>query len=203
LKRTLVLLLFAAAGAALAAVPAAGQVNPEAAPAPAQAAPFKYEAYVGIAYSRVRQVPVTYSGLVGGKASLGRNWGKYFQLFGSVDYYKMGLGHGYLPNPGSPSIYTFMVGPAIHATLYDNLSGVFFAELGGEHTGGEKMTPTISFAGGFGGGLTYNLNRRWALQLTGDRVAASFSLPNNNPQVGYSTNRTWNARGTFGAVYRF
>ncbi len=96
-----------------------------------------------------------------------------------------------------------MVGPAIHATLYDNLSGVFFGEVGGEHTGGEHMTPSISFAGGFGGGLAYSLSRNFAVQLTGDRVAASFSLPNNTPQLGYSTHRTWNARGTIGVVYRF
>ena len=122
---------------------------------------------------------------------------------GSVDYYKLGTGHAGLPNPGDPSIYTFLVGPALHATLYENLSGVVFAELGGEHTGGERMTPSISFAGGFGGGLAYSLSRNWAVQLTGDRVAASFSLPNNTPQLGNSTNRTWNTRGTFGVVYRF
>jgi hypothetical protein len=80
---------------------------------------------------------------------------------------------------------------------------VVFGELGGEHTGGERMTPSISFAGGFGGGLAYSLGRNWAVQLTGDRVAASFSLPNNTPQLGNSTNRTWNTRGTFGVVYRF
>jgi hypothetical protein len=65
------------------------------------------------------------------------------------------------------------------------------------------MTPNISFAGGFGGGLSYDLNRRFAIRLTGDRVGASFSLPNNNPQLNYSTNRTWNARGTIGVAYRF
>jgi hypothetical protein len=195
--------LLAAVEAALAALPAAGQVDPEDAPGPAQAAPYKYEAYLGVAYSRIRQVPVTYSGLVGGKASVARDFGKYFQLMGSVDYYKVGLGHSYLPNPGDPSIYTFLVGPAIHATVYENLSGLFFAQIGGEHTGGEKETPSISFAGGFGGGLAYSLSRNLALQLTGDRVAASFSLPGNTSQLGYSTNRTWNARGTFGVVYRF
>jgi hypothetical protein len=203
LKRTLLFFLLAAVEAALAALPAAGQVDPEAAPGPAQAAPYKYEAYLGVAYSRIRQVPVTYSGLVGGKASVARDFGKYFQLMGSVDYYKVGLGHSYLPNPGDPSIYTFLVGPAIHATVYENLSGLFFAQIGGEHTGGEKETPSISFAGGFGGGLAYSLSRNLALQLTGDRVAASFSLPGNTSQLGYSTNRTWNARGTFGVVYRF
>ena len=66
------------------------------------------------------------------------------------------------------------------------------------------MSPDISFAGGFGGGLTYNLSSRLALQLTGDRLGASFPLPGNNTsgQAG-STHRAWNARGTFGVVYRF
>jgi len=122
---------------------------------------------------------------------------------GSGDYYKLGTGHAGLPNPGDPSVYTFLVGPALHFPLFENLSGVVFGEVGGEHTGGEHMTPSISFAGGFGGGLAYSLGRNWAVQLTGDRVAASFSLPNNSPQLANSTNRTWNARGTFGVVYRF
>ena len=203
LKRTLLLLSLAVATGGITTLPAAGQVNPEAAPPSAQAAPYKYEAYVGAAYSRIRQVPVTYSGLIGGKASLARDWGKYFQLMGSVDYYRVGTGHKSLPNPGDPSIYSFLIGPAVHATIYENLSGVFFAQVGGEHTGGEQMTPIISFAGGFGGGLAYDLSRKMALQLTADRVAASFSLPDNTPQLGYATHRTWNARATFGLVYRF
>lgn len=203
MKRTLLFLLIAAVPAVLTPVRAIGQVNPEEAPAPAQAAPIKYEVFAGVAYSRIRQVPVSYSGLVGGKVSVARDWGKYFQLMASGDYYKLGTGRSDIPNKGDPSIYTFLVGPALHATLYENLSGVVFGEIGGEHTGGESMTPSISFAGGFGGGLAYNLGRNWAVQLTGDRVAASFSLPNNNPTLANSTSRTWNARGTFGVVYRF
>ncbi len=203
MKRTLLYLLLGAAGASLGTMPAMSQVNPEAAPGAAQTPSTKYEAYVGFAYTRLRQVPVSFSGLLGGKATVARDWGKYFQLMGSVDYYKIGTGHHDLPNPGNPSVYSFLVGPAVHATLYENLSGVFFAELGGEHTGGENITPSISFAGGFGGGLAYSLNRHFAVQLTGDRVAASFSLPGNTPQLGNSTNRTWNARGTMGILYRF
>jgi hypothetical protein len=195
LKRTLVLTVLAA----LLPIAASAQVE---APPPAAAGP-KYEIYVGGAYSRLRQVPNSYSGLVGGKATLGRNWGKYFQLFASGDYYKLGTGHSDIPDKGSPSIYTFMVGPAVHATLYGNLSGLFFGELGGEHTGGESITPNISFAGGFGGGLKYSLSHRWAVQLTADRVGASFSLPNNTPELAYSTHRTWNARYSGGVVYHF
>ena len=130
------------AAAALLPMAAAGQVNPEAAPSPEQgAAPYKYEVYVGVAYSRIRQVPVSYSGLMGGKASLARDWGKYFQLLGSVDYYTVGTGHSGIPNPGHPTVYTFLVGPAIHANLYGNLSGSIFAQVGGEHTGGESRRP--------------------------------------------------------------
>ncbi len=195
LKRRIVLTVLAA----LLPVAASAQVE---APPPAASAP-KYEVYLGGAYSRVRQVPNTYSGLVGGKATVGRDWGKYFQLFASGDYYKLGTGHSEIINKGNPSIYTFMVGPAIHAPLYGNLSGLFFGEVGGEHTGGESITPNISFAGGFGGGLNYSLNSRWGLQLAADRVAASFSLPNNTPALAYSTHRTWNARFTGGVVFRF
>ncbi len=190
--------------ALLAPLSVAGQVNPEAAPSPEQGgAPYKYEVYVGAAYSRIRQVPVSFSGLIGGKASVGRDWGKYFQLLGSVDYYTVGIGHSRVPNPGHPTMYTFLVGPALHVNLYDNLSGLVFAQVGGEHTGGEHETPNISFAGGFGGGLAYSLRSNLAVQLTADRVGASFSLPNNTPQLGYSTHRTWNARATLGVVYRF
>jgi hypothetical protein len=196
-------LFFAILAAALAPMPAVGQLNQEGAPPPEQSATYKYEVYVGAAYSRIRQVPESYSGLVGGKVSVGRDWGKYFQLAGSGDYYTVGTGHSELPTPGHPTMYTFMVAPTVHATLYENLSGEFFGEVGGEHTGGESMTPSISFAGGFGGGLTYNLFQRLAVQLTGDRVAASFSLPGNTPQLGYATHRTWNVRGTLGVVYRF
>jgi hypothetical protein len=203
LKRTSLFLTLAAAAAGLMALPAAAQVNPEAAPGPAQAATDKYEAYVGAAYSRLRQVPVSYSGLVGGQMTLARDWGKYFQLIGSVDYYRVGTGHSGIPNPGDPSIYTVLVGPGLHATLYENLSGMFFAELGGEHTGGEGITPGVSVAGGFGGGLAYNLGHNLGVQLTGDRVAASFSLPNNTPELGNSTHKTWNARVTMGVVYHF
>lgn len=196
--------MLAALLAALMPLAASAQVNPEAAPSPEQAgAAYKYEVYLGAAYTRIRQVPVTYSGLLGGKVSVGRNWGKYFQLMGSGDYYSKGVGHSGLSNPGHPTIYSFLVGPALHADIYGKLSGKVFAQVGLEHTGGENMTPNISFAGGFGGGLTYSLSPKFALQLTGDRVGASFSLPNNTPQLSYSTHRTWNARGTLGVVYRF
>ena len=209
LKRT-ILFSFLSMVVSLGALPAGAQVNPEAAPGAGQATPYKYEAYVGVAYTRFRQATQTFSGLVGGKATLARDWGKYFQLMGSADYYRVGTGHSGLPNPGNPSVYSILVGPALHATIYESLSGTIFGELGIEHTGGQGMSPNNSFAGGFGGGLAYDLSRNFAVELTGDRVGASFPLPNNNAspnsaiqQQAGSTHRTWNARGTFGLVYRF
>ncbi len=200
LKRTFFFCILAAGFAAL---PAAAQLNPEEAPPEQGAQAYKYEGYFGAAYTRIRQVPNSYSGLVGEKISLGRDWGKYFQLAGTVDYYTLGTGSVNNPSPGHPTAYTFMAAPTFHVTLYENLSGEFFGEMGGEHTGGESMTPNISFAGGFGGGFTYGLSHNFAVQLTGDRVGASFSLPNNTAELGYASHRTWNARVTMGLVYRF
>jgi hypothetical protein len=150
LNRTILFKISAMVAVALAPLAAAGQVNPEAAPGPEQGATYKYEAYAGAAYTRFAQATESFSGLVGGKASLARDWGKYFQLTGSVDYYRLGTGHANLPSPGDPSIYTVMIAPGVHANIYGNLSGEVFGELGGEHTGGEEMKPNISFAGGFG-----------------------------------------------------
>jgi hypothetical protein len=204
LNRTILFRISVVVAAALAPLAAAGQVNPDAGKGSGQGeTTYKYEAYLGGAYSRFRQDTESYSGLVGGKASLARDWGKYFQLIASADYYRIGTGHPNIPSPGNASMYTFMIGPGVHANLYGNLGGVVFAEVGGEHTGGEEMVPSISFAGGFGGGLTYSLLSNIAVQLTGDRVGASFSLPGANAQNGYSTHRTWNARATLGVVYRF
>ena len=112
LNRTILFRISAMVALALAPLAAAGQVNPEAAPSSGQAAsPYKYEVYAGVAYSRLRQVPISYSGLLGGKVSVARDWGKYFQLIGSVDYYKLGTGHGNLLNPGHPTMYTGTLGP--------------------------------------------------------------------------------------------
>jgi hypothetical protein len=198
----LFLSLVVAAG--LTALPATGQVNPEAAPSSSQGSPnFKYTGYAGFAYTSLNQVNQSRYGLIGGKFSLTRDWGKYFGLSGIVDYYKPPIKSANPGNPGDPSVYTFMVAPELHATIYEQLSGLFFAEVGGEHTGGEAITPAISFAGGFGGGMEYSLGSRIAIRAEGDRVAASFSLTNNTPELANSTHRTWNARGSVGVVYHF
>jgi len=129
--------------------------------------------------------------------------GQILGLTGAIDYFKPPFSSASPGNPGDPSVYTFLVGPEIHARIYENLSGLFFGDVGGEHTGGESMTPSISFAGGYGGGMEYSLSSRFAVRAEGDRVAASFSLINNSPQLNYSAHRTWNARASFGVAYHF
>ena len=91
----------------------------------------------------------------------------------------------------------------INPNIYGNFDGFLHGLLGVEHTGGEHITPNISFAGGFGGGLVYNMSQHWALRASGDRVGAAFSLSNNTPQLAYSPHLHWNARGEFGVVFRF
>jgi hypothetical protein len=77
------------------------------------------------------------------------------------------------------------------------------ALLGGEHTGGEGMTPRVSFAGGAGGGLDYQLSPHMVIRAGGDDIESSFSVTGNSPQLGYSPHKRGNARATIGVAYRF
>jgi hypothetical protein len=193
------------------ALPAAGQVNTEAAPGSGSANPsFKYTAYAGFSYTSVNQIDQSRHGLIGGKVSLTRNWGRYFGLSGVIDYFKPPISGSSPGNPGDPSVYTAMIAPEVHTVIYNRVSGLFFGEVGVEHTGGEGMSPSTSFAGGFGGGLEYSLNTRFSIRAEGDRVGASFPLISNQQQtgqteqqLGYSTHRSWNARASFGVIYHF
>jgi len=170
---------------------------------------YKYEVYAGFGYTSINQVTQSRHGLGGVDISVTRDWGRYFGLSGIVNYYKpevsIGSGgsgtSGNNSNPGDPSVYELLVDPEIHVTLYGNLSGFFHGGMGLAHTGGEGMSPDNSFAGGVGGGMTYNLKPRLAIRLSGDKIGASFPV-NDNPK-GYSPHRTWNSSGTVGIVYRF
>lgn len=198
MKRTLLVFVFAA----LMPLTAAAQAAPEGQAGPAPAAP-KYELYAGFAYTSLNQVNTSRYGLMGGELTLTRDWGKYFGLRASGDYYRTPAGHGNPGNPGNPSVYSVLAGPEIHANIYGNVDVLIFGELGMEHTGGEKMNPDTSFAGGFGGGLSYRLSRRWSVRVTGDRVVASFSLNNNTTQLSNSSHMTSNPRATIGVAFHF
>jgi hypothetical protein len=174
-------------------------------PAEQTQAPLRYEVYAGFGYSSLNQVNLSRYGLYGVDLGVTRDFGRYFGLSGMANYYRPSLGgsNQSTGNPGDPSIYEILVGPEVHAAIYGKVSGFFHGGLGIEHTGGESETPNASFAGGFGGGMIYNLSRRLAIRASGDRIAASFSLINNTPELGNSPHRTWNSSGTIGVIFRF
>ena len=200
LKRTFWFPLLAGFAALSLPLSATAQV-PEAAPPTAPT--YRYSVYGGFAYTSLNQVNLSRYGLIGGRVMLTRDLGKYFAAMGSGDYYKPPSSSATPGNPGNPWVYSVLAGPEVHANIWGSIDGLFFGEFGLEHTGGEGMIPDSSFAGGYGGGLLYHFGPRLGLQVTGDRLAASFSLNNNTPQLGYSSNRTWNTRATIGAVFRF
>ena len=201
LKRKLLLTILAVVPAVLMPLAAAGKIIPERKPAVEGDQPtYKYEVYAGFGYTSLNQVNNSRSGLMGGKLSLTRDWGKYFGITADGSYYKYAIKSG---NPGTPSVTTVLLGPVIHAQLYERV-GIFVNGLmGGAHTGGESMTPNISFAGGMGGGVEYRLSKHLAMRASGDYIAASFSVSGNSSSLGYSPHKTWNPRAAFGVVYKF
>jgi hypothetical protein len=180
---------------------AAGKIAPERKPAVEGDQPtYKYEVFAGFGYTGLNQLNNSRSGLMGVNLSVTRDWGKYFGITADGAYYKYAIKTG---NPGSPLVESVLLGPVIHAPLYER-TGIFaHALLGGEHTGGESMTPTISFAGGMGGGLEYRLSKHLAVRASGDYIASSFSVSGNSSRLGYSPHKTWSPRAAFGVVYKF
>jgi hypothetical protein len=203
LKSTFQLLLLAAAAAALMPLAAAGQIAPERPPSMGGTPTYKWEAFALGGYTSLNQVNQSRYGLIGGRFGATRDLSKHFGLTAIGSYYKPPTGNGGGGNPGDPSVYSALAGPEFRATIYGNFDGFLHGLIGIEHTGGEHMTPNISFAGGFGGGLLYNLSQRWAIRASGDKIGASFSLTNNTPQLGYSPHLHWDAAGEAGVVFRF
>lgn len=205
MKSKFVLSYLAVIAAALMPLAAQGQIAPEKPRSQGGPPSYKWEAFAGVGYTGLNQVNQSRYGLLGGRFGVTRDFGKYFGLTGQGAYYRTqaGTGTGDNGNPGDPSDYSALAGPEFRANIYGNFDGFVHGLMGIEHTGGEHMTPNISFAGGFGGGLVYNLSQHWGLRASGDRVGASFSLRNNTAQLGYSPHMHWNARGEFGVIYRF
>jgi len=221
LKRTLFRVLLAGIPVLLMSLHAMSQAAPAEGQSPAdKTAPnYRYEAYAGFGYTSLNQVNQSRYGLIGVNLALTRDWGRFFGLSGKVNYYKPPLALGTSTttttsvggtpvtvnngNPGDPSIYEALVFPEIHFDIYGPVSGFFHGGMGVEHTGGESETPKLSFAGGLGGGLTYDLTPRFAIRAFGDKIGAAFSLRNNTTELSNSPHRTWNSSGTIGLVYRF
>jgi len=202
LKRKFLLSMLAAIPAVLLPLSAACQVAPAAEPS------YKYSAFAGYGYTSLNQVNQSRYGLMGVQLGVTRELGKYVGVLGEGSTYSFdnhastssSTGNN---NPGDPSVDTVLFGPVFHGPIYGRVDGFVDILLGGEHTGGENMTPKVSFAGGFGGGLTYKLNKRFSLRAVGERVESSFSLTDNTSELGDSSHKHWNARGGFGVAYRF
>jgi hypothetical protein len=186
--------------AALMPLAATCQITPASTGADLNKPSYKYEAFLAGGYTSLNQVNESRFGLVGPKFAVTRDFTKHIAITANGAYYKYATGTG---NPGDPSVYSVLAGPEFTATLFGKFDGMFHGLMGIEHTGGEHMTPNLSFAGGVGGGLIYNWTNRIAIRASGDRVGASFSLNNNSAALAYSSHRTWNARGECGVVYRF
>jgi len=202
LKRTLLISLLALVPAVLMPLTAAaGKIAPERKHATEGEQPnYKYEVFAGFGYTSLNQVNNSRSGLMGADLSLTRDWGKYFGITADGAYYKYAYKTG---NPGTPLVDRVLLGPVIHAQLLGRTGIFVHALLGGEHTGGESMTPNISFAGGVGGGLEYSLGKHLAVRAYGDYIASSFSLAGNSSSLGYSPHEHWNSSAAFGVVYKF
>jgi hypothetical protein len=206
LKRTLLLTLLAVISAVTLSVPVSGQVDPANKKPSADAADvdYKWEASAGFAYTSLNNVTRSRYGLVGIKAGVTRDFGRYYGLTAEGSYYKYALfaspNNG---NPGDPSLYTALAGPVIHAELYEKFSAFLHGLIGVEHSGGESQIPATSFAGGFGGGMEYKVNPRLSVRATGDDIGASFSPINNTPALGYSAHRSWNPQASLSVVYHF
>lgn len=161
---------------------------------------YRWKAFVGGAYTSLNQVNQSRYGLIGVDVSITRNWGRFFGLAADGAWYPHSLSTG---NPGNPTVDMVFFGPEVHGHIFDKVSIFARALLGGEHTGGENMTPKVSFAGGAGMGLDFELNPRWSIRAYGDDIASSFSQINNSPALGNSPHMHGNSRAGIGVGFNF
>jgi hypothetical protein len=194
-------LILAGVSAAWMPLAASAQIAPDRGARPERTEPsYKYEVYAGFGYTSLNQVNQSRYGLEGVEISATRDFGRFFGVEANGGFYPRSVASG---NPGNPSVSMILGGPVLHANIYGKVNGFFRVLLGGEHTGGEGETPSVSFAGGLGGGLEYQWSPRIVIRVSGDDIASSFSVTNNTPQLGYSPHERWNSRASVGVAYRF
>jgi opacity protein-like surface antigen len=200
LKRTILFSILVAAISALVPLTATAQAAPASESASAERAEpsYKYQAYAGYGYTSINQVDQSRNGLQGVTLSLTREMAKYFSLTAQGGYYKYPYD---TTNPGDPSVTMLLAGPEMHVPFFGKTSAFVHVLMGGQHTGGEGITPDINFAWGVGIGMDYKLNSRFSLRAQGDDIN-SFSAqdPDN---LGTSSHRHANAHATIGVVYKF
>lgn len=189
--------VFALVAAAILPLAATGQVAPDRTATPPT---YKYMAYAGLGYTSINHVNQSRYGLLGVDLAISRDFGRFFAVTADGAFYQHSAGSG---NAGNPSMDYVLFGPELHGTVYERWSVFARALLGGAHTGGTGQTPKISFAGGAGMGVQYEVNPRWVIRISGDSVASSFSVTNNTAQEANSSHTRRNARASLGIGYRF
>jgi hypothetical protein len=200
LKRKWLVSILAVVPAALTPLAVIGQVAPDRTPRTETEPQYKYMVFAGFGYTSLNQVNQSRYGLMGFNVEASRNWGRFFALTVDGASYTKSVSTG---NPGNPSVSMVLAGPELHGKIFDRWNLFGRALLGGVHTGGESMTPSVSFAGGAGGGLEYVMNKHLVVRAYGDDIASSFSVTNNSSQLGYSPHMRRNSRAAIGIGYRF
>jgi hypothetical protein len=200
LKSKFLLSVLALVSAGFMPLAATSQIAPDRGAAPAERAEpsFKYEIYAGYGYTSINQVNQSRHGLQGVNVSVTRDFGKYFGITADGAFYQYPLGTG---NPTKPTVDYFLAGPVLHANLYGKTDVFVHVLLGGAHLGNVSAVPNISFASGMGGGVDYLLSKHLSLRAAGDDIESAFVEDPNH--LGYSAHDHWNARATFGVVYKF
>ncbi len=200
LKRKLLLSILAVLPAAFMPLAASSQIAPEKTRAPQLGPIYKYEGFIGWGYTSINQVNQSRSGLQGVNGSLTRDWGKYFGITGEGGHYAWSVTASNA-SVGKPVVDMFLAGPVLHAPLYGRTSIFMRGLVGGVHTGGVNIAPTVSFAGGIGLGMDYDVRPHVSLRLYGDDIGSDFTIVPY--QKGDSPHIRWNAHAALGVVYKF
>lgn len=200
MKRKSVLSCLAVVAASLLPLAAAAQIAPDK-PAKVTDEPvYKWHVYAGMGYTSINHVNNARYGLFGVTAAGTRDFGRFFGITAQGSYFKYAKSTG---NPGDPSVTEIFAGPEVHFALFEKLTAFGHGLIGGEHSGGVGQSPDISFAGGGGGGLDYQLTQRISVRTWGDAILQSFTLRDANALNAYSSHKTRNSQASVGVAYRF
>jgi len=145
-----------------------------------------------------------------------RDWSKYFGITADGGIYKFTYD---ATNPGNPTVDMLLLGPVVHAHLYGPADIFIHVLLGGEHISGTAIssgppgsvatqpyaTPSVSFAGGYGGGFDYKVKPRFYIRFWGDDIwsAITADLPSSCANMGCSSHESRSVRAELGVVYKF
>jgi len=198
LNRTKLPALLAALAAVVLPLAASSQIKLEKPPAATTEPTYKYEVFAGWGYTSLNQVSQSKSGLQGVSLSITRDFGRYFGVTAEGGHYAWPLAQS---NPESVTVDQFLAGPVLHAQLYGPASVFVHGLLGTVHTGQVSISPSYSFAGGFGMGMDYRLSQRWGVRIYGDDIGSSFTV---TPYTsGNSPHTRFNAHAGVGVTYKF